>query len=45
MILLKKEYNRLNDYKDTLEEGDQVKVQVNLNGPDKNISSGIIDDD
>ena len=42
---IKKEYNRLNDYKDTLEEGDQVKVQVNLNGPDKNISSGIIDDD
>ena len=44
---IKNEYNRLNNYKDTLKEGDQVKVEVNIKDPSENpeISGGINDDD
>ena len=44
---IKNEYNRLNNYKDTLKEGDKVQIKLNINDEPNQISqkSGIIDDD
>ena len=43
---IKNEYQTLNNYKDTLKEGDQVKVQVNINEPTDNLLDiGAINDD
>ena len=44
---IKNEYNRLNNYKDTLKEGDNVKIEVNIKDPSENqdISGAINDDD
>ena len=44
---IKNEYNRLNNYKDTLKDGDQVQIKLNINDEPNQMSqkSGIIDDD
>ena len=42
---IKNEYNRLNNYKDTLKEGDQVKIEVNIKDPSENQDIGTINDD
>ena len=44
---IKNEYNRLNNYKDTLKDGDQVKIEVNIKDPSENqdIGVGVINDD
>ena len=42
---IKNEYNRLNAYKDTLKEGDQVKIEVNIKDPSENQEIGAINDD
>ena len=42
---IKNEYNRLNTYKDTLKEGDQVKIEVNIKEPTENQDIGAINDD
>ena len=41
---IKNEYTRLNNYKDTLNEGDQVKIQMNIKEPE-NTNVGAINDD
>ena len=42
---IKNEYNRLNNYKDTLKEGDKVKIEVNIKDPSENQDIGAINDD
>ena len=42
---IKNEYNRLNNYKDTLKEGDKVKIEVNIKDPSENQDVGAINDD
>ena len=42
---IKNEYNRLNNYKDTLKEGDQVKIQVDIKDSNENQDTGAINDD
>ena len=44
---IKNEYNRLNNYKDTLKDGDKVQLKVNINDDPNQMGqkSGIIDDD
>ena len=42
---IKNEYDRLNNYKATLKEGDQVKIQVNIHDPNENQNVGAINDD
>ena len=34
---IKSEYDKLNNYKDTLQEGDKIKIEVNINDSDKEI--------
>jgi len=41
---IKNEYTRLNNYKDTLKEGDQVKIEMNIKEPE-NTNFGAINDD
>ena len=42
---IKNEYNRLNNYKDSLKEGDQVKLNINIQEPTENQDVGAINDD
>ena len=42
---IKNEYNRLNNYKDTLKEGDKVKIEVNIKDPSESQDIGAINDD
>jgi hypothetical protein len=42
---IKNEYNRLNNYKDTLKEGDQVKIQVDIKDVNENQDVGAINDE
>ena len=42
---IKNEYNRLNNYKATLKEGDQVKLNINIQEPHESQEAGVINDE
>ena len=42
---IKNEYNRLNNYKDTLKEGDKVELKVNIHDVNENQDVGAINDE